>query len=130
MNERIIKRGEVYYIYNNYSVGSEQRGSRPAVIISNNTNNLFSNTVEICYLTLKKKPPLPTHVKIDIGCSISTVLCEQITTVSLSRVGKYLCTLSEEDMREIEYACLISLGIDIYGKYKSMQESYLKKGGI
>ena len=52
-----MKRGQIYYVRSNYrEEGSEQRGGRPAVIVSNDKNNANSNTVEVvrtisCYTT-------------------------------------------------------------------------------
>jgi mRNA interferase MazF len=35
-----MKRGQIYYVRSNYrEEGSEQRGGRPAVIVSNDKNN-------------------------------------------------------------------------------------------
>ena len=109
-----ISRGEVFYIVSNYdNVGSEQRAGRPAVVVSNNLNNEHSRCVEICYLTLQEKSPLPTHVKIDRGeCFNSTILCEQITTVSKERIGDYMCRLPDEVMDKVDKALIISLGVD------------------
>lgn len=42
-----MKRGEIYYIESTYrETGSEQRGGRPAVIVSNDKNNENSEVVE------------------------------------------------------------------------------------
>lgn len=115
MNEEKILRGEVYYITSRFdnTVGSEQKGGRPAVIVSNNANNEFSPCVEICYMTLQEKKPLPTHVFINRGsCINSTVLCEQITTISKERIGDYMCTLSDEVMEAVDEALMTSLGLD------------------
>lgn len=46
-----IKRGDIWYIESGYSVGSEQRAGRPAIVVSNNRNNQYSGTVEVVYLT-------------------------------------------------------------------------------
>ena len=57
-----MKRGQIYYVRSNYrEEGSEQRGGRPAVIVSNDKNNANSNTVEVVYMTTKPKTDLPTH---------------------------------------------------------------------
>ena len=46
-----MKRGQIYYVRSNYrEEGSEQRGGRPAVIVSNDKNNANSNTVEVVYM--------------------------------------------------------------------------------
>ena len=113
-NDLIINRGEVFYITSKYdTVGSEQRSGRPAVVVSNNRNNEHSECIEICYLTLQDKKPLPTHIKVDRGqCINSTILCEQITTISKERVGDYMCRLPDDIMDAVDKALTISLGVD------------------
>lgn len=60
--DRIIKRCEIYYAELNPVIGSEQGGTRPVLIISNNTGNRFSQTVIIAAITSRpKKGKLPTH---------------------------------------------------------------------
>lgn len=109
-----ISRGEIFYISSKYdTTGSEQRSGRPAVVVSNNLNNKHSECVEICYLTLQEKKSLPTHIKIDRGeCYNSTILCEQVTTVSKERLGDYICRLPDDLMDAVDKALVISLGLD------------------
>ena len=71
-----IKRGDIYYIENRHTVGSEQRAGRPAVVVSNDMNNQHSTTVEIVYLTTQPKADLPTHTAVAGMRSPSTTLCE------------------------------------------------------
>ena len=62
MNDRDIRRGDIFYIKNDdNAVGFEQKKTRPAIIVSNNANNRASGVVEIVYLTTSQKHrPLPT----------------------------------------------------------------------
>lgn len=107
---RKVMRGEVYYIKNFPTVGHEQRSGRPAVIVSNDENNANAGTYEICYMTLKDKPKLPTHVFVDKGpCINSTILCEQITTVSEEKLGDFMCRIPEHLDSELDKALAISL---------------------
>lgn len=109
---RDIRRGDVFYIESIYqTTGSEQRAGRPAVIVSNDANNRNSDVVEVVYLTTKPKSPLPTHVSIHTNDVESTVLCEQISNVSVERVGNYKCTCTEDEMRRIDAALMVSLGL-------------------
>lgn len=109
---RKLMRGEIYYIHSFPTCGHEQRSGRPAVIVSNNENNAHSEVVEICYLTLKEKNPLPTHIIIDRGpCMNSTVLCEQITSVAIDRIGDYMCKLPEELEVALDKALMASLNL-------------------
>ena len=108
-----MKRGDIYYIESYYQeVGSEQKAGRPAVIVSNNNNNNNnSEVVEVCYLTTKPKNDLPTHVITRGTGIVSTILCEQIDSVSTVRVGAYCGEVSEEEQRQIDIALAISVGI-------------------
>ena len=44
--EKIIKRGDIYYANLNPVIGSEQGGTRPVLIISNDTGNKHSRSEE------------------------------------------------------------------------------------
>lgn len=109
---RRVMRGEIYYVRSYPTVGHEQRSGRPAVIVSNDENNAHSRTYEICFLTLQEKTKLPTHVFIDRGpCINSTILCEQITTISEERLGDFMCRIPEELEKSLDIAMTISLGL-------------------
>jgi len=107
-----IRRGDIFYIEKHgWQCGSEQFSGRPGVVVSNDVNNRRSGTVEIVYCTTKPKESMPTHVQILSTRSPSTVLCEQITTVSVERLGDYIGRCSEEEMAEIDLALAESIGI-------------------
>lgn len=107
-----IHRGDVFYIQGpGYCVGSEMSKTRPAVVVSNEKNNIYAPLVEIVYLTTAEKKPLPTHVPITIYGRKNTVLCESVYTVSKERVESYLCTLDSDEMARVDAALLISLGL-------------------
>ena len=63
--ERIIKRGDIYYAELNPVIGSEQGGTRPVLIISNDIGNKHSTTVIIAAITSRvhTKAKLPTHTQ-------------------------------------------------------------------
>ena len=62
-------------------------------------------------MTTSPKHNLPTHVLTHSTVRDSTILCEQICSVSKERVGEYLCTLPDKDMQAVDCALLVSLGI-------------------
>lgn len=108
-----MKRGQIYYIESNHQeIGSEQRASRPAVIVSNDKNNENSTTVEVVYMTTQPKNDLPTHVFIRSSLRPSTVLCEQIYSVSTERLDTYIGELTDRELQELDIALSISLGLD------------------
>jgi len=113
MDKQIYYRGQIYYVHREGTVGREQGGCRPAVIVSNNLNNKYSAVVEVVFLTTKKKTDLPTHVRIDSAPLPSTALCEQIASVDKRRIREYVSNVSQQEMAAIEKAMLVSLGIDM-----------------
>ena len=112
-------RGDVYYVERFQTIGSEQRSGRPAIIVSNNTNNKYSGVVEVVYLTTQPKTDLPTHVPILATGIPSTALCEQVHSVDCSRLGNYCGRCTEEELQSIDNALLISLGLSMGGEISS-----------
>ena len=120
-----VKRGDIYYIApTGVRSGSEQRGYRPAVILSNNANNLFSPVIEIVYLTKQEKHEIPTHVPISSSIYYSTALCEQIMTVDKKRLNNYIGHCTKEELEAIDDACMVSLDLKGTG---TMVKKYRKK---
>lgn len=106
-----IHRGNVYYVEHTNSTGSEQRGGRPAVVVSNDLANRFSPVIQVVFLTTRNKKNLPTHVPVINRGRNNTALCEQITSVDISRLGSFEGKLTPEEMRRIDRGLSISLGI-------------------
>ena len=108
-----IKRGDVFYIQkgNTKTIGSEQYPDIPAIIVSNDKCNEHSPCVEIVYMTTQEKNPLPTHV--EVMCHVPSIaLCEGVNTISKDRVGNYIRSCTDREMKDIDDALLISLGMD------------------
>lgn len=108
-----IRRGDIFYISRTPVIGCEQFSGRPAIVVSCDVNNKTSETVEVVYLTTRIKANLPTHVAIQSAKFPSTALCEQVTTVSIMRIGDYYGTCTREEMARIDSALATSLGIHI-----------------
>ena len=49
-----IKRGDIYYADLSPVVGSEQGGTRPVIVLQNNTGNRFSPTIIVAPFTSNK----------------------------------------------------------------------------
>lgn len=110
-----VYRGDIYYIKGGKikTMGSEQSGNRPGIIISNAYCNKYSEVFGIIYLTTKNKTWLPTHVKINSSkISPSLALCEEIYSVSVYRLGNFMGRVTEKELEEIERAILVSVGLD------------------
>lgn len=114
LNCNEIKRGDILYVnQGNASCGSEQYGGRPAIVVSNDMCNRYSQVITVVFLTTKEKKPLPTHVQITSSRYDSTALCEQVESVSKERLGNYMATCSKEEMIEIDQAIAVALGLKL-----------------
>ena len=114
--ERKIKRGEVYIADLEPTVGSEQGGTRPVLIIQNDIGNKFSTTTIVAAITAREyKKFIPTHKK--IACGIlreeSQLLLEQIRTIDKIRLGKYIGQISDSEMKMVDEIIALSLGLKL-----------------
>ena len=59
----VYRRGDIYMANLNPFKGSEQGGTRPVLVLQNNTGNLFCPTLIVAPLTtqVNKKKDQPTH---------------------------------------------------------------------
>jgi len=112
-----IKRGEMYYADLSPTVGSEQSGIRPVLVIQNDTGNFFSPTVVVAAISGRtKKSRMPTHCLIPAGTGLeisSVALLEQVRTIDKLRLHNYIGKLDEITMKGIDRAIAVSMGIDI-----------------
>ena len=108
-----IKRGDIYYATLDPVVGSEQGGTRPVLILQNDTGNKFSPTVIVAAITGRQKKNLPTHVTVNIPAlpKDSIVLLEQIRTIDKQRLSEYVSSLTNAQMKKVEQAIDVSLGM-------------------
>lgn len=112
--EREYHRGDIYYVHRYTTTGNEIATGRPAIIISNNRLNEKLKVVEVIFLTSKPRPPAPEHVTINSTGKLSTVICEQITSVDKACLGNFLGACTPEEMKRLDKALLISLALDNY----------------
>lgn len=119
-NNMEIKRGDLFYAaLDETYVGSEQTGVRPVVILQNNIGNEHSPTVIVAPITsrVNSKSIIPTHVYIrgykNRLKQNSLVLTEQIRAIDKQRLKYYIGALDTGELRRVDKALIISLGIDL-----------------
>ena len=109
-----IKRGEIYYADLFDTVGSEESGIRPVLILQNDIGNRPSSTTIIAPITSRRQySTQPTHVNIDTDglAKKSTVMLEQIRAIDKSRLDEYIGRLDKKTMGLVDKAIIISFGI-------------------
>lgn len=114
--ERTIRRGDIFYAELNPVIGSEQGGTRPILVISNNIGNRHSPTVIIAPITSRThtKAKLPTHTEakgVDKLDKDSIILLEQIRTIDKQRLKLYMGMMPDSIMARVDKALAISISL-------------------
>ncbi|MBI4744810.1 MAG: type II toxin-antitoxin system PemK/MazF family toxin [Actinobacteria bacterium] len=109
------KRGEVYLVCLDPTIGSETSKTRSALIISNDINNQISDIVTVIPITSNTEKVYPFEVFFSSNKSglykNSKAKCNQIRTVDKKRLIKSLGSITPEKLKEIENALRIHLGM-------------------
>jgi mRNA interferase MazF len=110
-----VKRGAIYWINLNQIEGSEIGKTRPAVIVSNDVNNQFADTVTVVPLTTSTEKIYPFEVLIEKNIGNlkedSKAKANQIRTVDKIRIGEKIGNLPENILYDIIKAIKIHLNI-------------------
>lgn len=106
-----MKRGEVWWVNFDPSVGGEIKKKRPAVIVSNDAANKHLNRVQVVPLTTKVGRVYPSEAVVLLRQRQSKAMADQLATVSKQRLVNRAGKLTSDDMREVERAIKVQLDL-------------------
>ena len=106
-----MRRGELWWVSFAGSSGGEVRKTRPAIIVSNDAANQHANRVQIVPLSSKIDKLYPCEAKVTVEGRESKAMADQIMTVSKERLTERLGLLSPDQMRGVDMAIRIKLGL-------------------
>lgn len=107
------KRGEVYWVAFDPSVGGEIQKTRPAIIVSNDAANNALNRVVVVPLTSQVAKLYPGEAFVHLSGEKRKAMADQIMTASKQRLRTRLGVLSAADVTAVENAILLHLGIAV-----------------
>ena len=77
------EQGDIINLEFDPQAGHEQKGKRPAVVVSNNTFNKFTKMAMVCPITNTNRG-FPLHVALDDKTSTTgVVMCEQVKALDI-----------------------------------------------
>ena len=108
---KLARRGDVYWVALDPSIGSEIKKTRPAVIVSNNSCNTFGSRVVVLPLTSNVDSVYPGEAMVVVNGKPARVLGDQIRSVDKSRLRSRIDTLSHEELAAVDEAIRITLAL-------------------
>jgi mRNA interferase MazF len=107
----MMKRGNVWWINFDPSIGGEIPKQRPAVIVSNDAANHYLNRVQVVPITSNVDKLYPSEAYVTLRGKKAKAMADQITTVSKKRLIKSAGSVSYTDMESIGKAITTQLGL-------------------
>ena len=81
----IFEQGDIIAIDFDPQAGHEQKGRRPAIVVSNNTYNSFTKSAMVCPITNTDRD-IPIQIKLDNRTKTKgVIMCEQVKALDLSK---------------------------------------------
>jgi len=106
-----IRRGDVWWVSFDRSIGGEIQKTRPALVLSNNVANSVLNRVVVVPLSSQTAKIYPAEVLVTLNGETRKVMADQIATASKQRLRSHMGSLSSADMLAVEDVLLRFLAI-------------------
>jgi mRNA interferase MazF len=106
-----MRRGEVWWIDFNPSVGGETHKVRPAIIISNDAANKILNRVQVVPITSNITKCYPCEAFVEIEGKLNKAMADQLATVSKLRLKSKIGRVADDHIMAVENAVKIQLDL-------------------
>ena len=104
MTGKYIKRGDIYWVNLDPTIGSEIQKTRPAVVVSNDAQNKSASRVIVLPITSNIEQVFSFHTILTVQGKQAKALGDQIRTIDKSRLGKLIGSCIEEEILHIDIA--------------------------
>lgn len=94
----IPQQGDIVYLDFDPQAGHEQRGRRPALVVSNNAFNSLSRGALVCPITNTNRG-IPIHVALDARTKTTgVIMCDQVKALDMQSRNVALIEPAPEDI--------------------------------
>ena len=110
--KKFPKRGEIFWVELDPTLGRETKKTRPALIVSNDVGNEFSNVIMIAPITSKVENVYPFEVKISLKDKSAKIMLNQCRAIDKSRIKGKMDSVDSKTMKEVVEAIKIVFAIN------------------
>jgi mRNA interferase MazF len=105
------RRGDVFWVILDPTVGTEIKKTRPAVIVSNDSCNAHGARVVVAPVTSNVTSLYPGEAKVLIQKRDARVLGDQLRSIDRQRLGKRIGRLTRDEIELVDEALRITLAL-------------------
>ena len=104
-----MKRGDVWWVQFDPSVGTEIQKIRPAIIVSNDKANQKLSRYVVMPVTSNVTYFHPGQTRVQINNREGKAMADQIMAADRSRLKNFMCRLTDDEMAQVDEAIKLHL---------------------
>lgn len=107
----LIRRGDVFWVNFDPTQGTEVQKTRPAIILSSQLFNNYLPRLIVVPVTSNLEKVFEFHAVVVIAQKKGKAMLDQIRTIDKSRLGTKICSLTHEEMLDVDRALKLVLAL-------------------
>lgn len=108
------RRGDIYRVALDPSLGTEIQKTRPAVVVSNDSCNTYGSRVVVLPVTSNVESIYPGEALIQVAGKTVRALGDQIRSIDKARLRNRIGRLSQAEMQDVDDALRVTLSLPPY----------------
>ena len=105
------RRGDVFWVNLDPTIGTEVKKTRPAVILSNDAQNRAGQRVLAAPVTSSVRRVYSFEAQITLGDKESKAMLDQVRCLDQSRLSGFIKTVTREEMKALERALRVAFDL-------------------